>query len=669
MTTIINIATNNAIAQERYWSFHRPVIELSGHMNFTSPFESSDSCNTCNGARCDYCEKVVTAGHFEFSVNSNELFQWMLEANVPENVATEIVFGERGHSYGGYHLEWPTEETLAEEFPEFYNTLTSPDGEVMDVIESFRGQFDTFHALREAVFAHFDLGKYCLSGHVYNQLEMYWYSCDYDHKKACAFSDDHNVDAELTADAELTVYKEEEKTMKNTINAINEIRRTLSPKGYNHACEDFAVFTYAPGDVFAICVEARTCTSCWQVGHDEEHVYAEVGERIKVSSLLSDPDLDPLYSEEDVEYFLSIDPNWDESLPVPTVATAVAELTVPEEVNEMNNHKYPTIGRLERDLAVESMLMEANKYPAIGQPEQERVINSAKYGLDFDTNNTTVHEEEADYMCTLKYDHGIEIFMSHNPNAGCDSGEYHTLYINGVVLDACRCGNGCHHTAAINRLEDEEYVLFLLGEVEFDPREESASLSIHSTEPETKTSLQLQYEAARQRILDSGVKVPEDQFYYEVLTSVHRVDSFTVIVRKFMMPEDFAAEMKLKKLRLVHEGGTLADFKDVDIIDVFSCDKDTLHTVIQWVKRWGCISVEELFQEDTVESSVELKEIDKPQEEEDQTESLQDLKEFRDLIEVLNATSAELMSSEEEAAIMESYREFRKVMNKKRGKR
>ena len=484
MTTFINITTNSVIAQERYWSFHRPVIELSGHMNFTSPFESSDSCNTCDGARCDYCEKVVTAGHFEFSVNSDELFRWMLEANVPENVATEIAFGERGHSYNGYRLKWPTEETLAEEFPEFYNTLTSPDGEVMDVIESFRGQFDTFHALREAVFAHFGLDKYRLSGHVYNQLEMYWCSCGYDHKKACAFSDDHNVDAELTADAELTV-----------------------------------------------------------------------------------------------------------------------------------------------------------------------------------------HEEEADYMCTLKYDHGIEIFMSHNPNAGCNSGEYHTLYINGVALDACRCGNGCHHTAAINRLEDEEYVLFLLGEVEFDPREESASLSAHSTEPETKTSLQLEYEAARQRILDSGVKVPEDQFYYEVLTSVHRVDSFTVIVRKFMMPEDFAAEMKLKKLRLVHEGGTLADFKDVDIIDVFSCDKDTLHTVIQWVKRWGCISVEELFQEDTVESSVELKEIDKPQEEEDQTESLQDLKEFRDLIEILNATSAELMSSEEEAAIMESYREFRKVMNKKRGKR
>lgn len=352
MTTFINITTNSAVAQERYWSFHRPVIELSGHMNFTSPFESSDSCNTCNGACCDYCEKVITAGHFEFSVNSDELFQWMLEANVPENVAIEIAFGGRGHSYDGYYLEWPTEETLSEEFPEFYNTLTSPDGEVMDVIESFRGQFDTFHALREAVFAHFGLGKYCLSGHVYNQMEMYWYSCDYDHKKACTFSDDHNVDTELTADAELTVYKEEEKTMKNTINTINEIRRTLSPKGYNHACEDFAVFTYAPGDVFAICVEARTCTSCWQVGHDEEHVYAEVGERIKVSSLLSDPDLDPLYSEEDVEYFLSIDPNWDESLPVPTVATTVAELTVPEEVNEMNNH----LGEVEFDPREESVV-------------------------------------------------------------------------------------------------------------------------------------------------------------------------------------------------------------------------------------------------------------------------------------------------------------------------
>lgn len=448
MTTFINITTNSVIAQERYWSFHRPVIELSGHMNFTSPFESSDSCNTCNGACCDYCEKVVTAGHFEFSVNSNELFQWMLEANVPENVATEIAFGGRGHSYDGYYLEWPTEETLAEEFSEFYNTLTSPDGEVMDVIESFRGQFDTFHGLREAVFAHFGLGKYCLSGHVYNQMEMYWHSCDYDHKKACTFSDDHNVDTELTADA---------------------------------------------------------------------------------------------------------------------------ELTVPEEVNEMNNHKYP----------------------AIGQLEQERIINSAKDGLDFNTNNTTVLEEEADYMCTLKYDHGVEIFMFHNPNAGCNSGEYHTLYVNGVVLDACRCGNGCHHTAAINRLEDEEYVLFLLGELEFDPREESA--------------VEREYLDAKEHLKKRGINPDEVKYFTHSTEPTGLGPIYKFVVRAFMSPARLREENKKLLSTLVEQKKDLSDFRDADIIETLETyNLDTAIDIMDTLTDMGCISVHDLFREPRLIEGMEV---------------------------------------------------------------
>ena len=394
--------------------------------------------------------------------------------------------------------------------------------------------------------------------------------------------------ATATADAELTVYKEEEETMKNAINAINEIKRTLSPKGYNHACEDFAVFTYAPGDLFAICVEARTCTSCWQVGHDEEHVYAEVGERIKVSSLLSDPDLDPFYSEEDVEYFLSIDPDWNESLPAPTVATTVAELTVPEEVNEMNNHKHPAIGKLERDLAFESMLMEANKYPAVGRLEQEKVINSAKDGLDFNTNDTAVHEEEADYMCTLKYDHGVEIFMFHNPNAGCNSGEYHTLYINGVVLDACRCGNGCHHTAAINRLEDEDYVLFLLGEIEFDPREES--------------TVEREYLDAKERLERRGINPDEVKYFTHSTEPTGMGPIYRFVVRSFMSPARLRRENKKLLSALVEQKRDLSDFRDADIVETFETyNFDTAIDIMDTLTDLGYMRVYDLFREDDFE--------------------------------------------------------------------
>lgn len=81
----------------------------------------------------------------------------------------------------------------------------------------------------------------------------------------------------------------------------NNIIRTISPKGYNHGCADYAVFEYSAGDTVAACVEAASCHNCWQVGHDENHTYAVVGEEIPVEELLSSQDLDPLYSEEDGE--------------------------------------------------------------------------------------------------------------------------------------------------------------------------------------------------------------------------------------------------------------------------------------------------------------------------------------------------------------------------------
>ena len=332
--------------------------------------------------------------------------------------------------------------------------------------------------------------------------------------------------ATATADAELTVYKEEEETMKNAINAINEIKRTLSPKGYNHACEDFAVFTYAPGDLFAICVEARTCTSCWQVGHDEEHVYAEVGERIKVSSLLSDPDLDPLYSEEDVEYFLSIDPDWNESLPVPTVATTVAELTVPEE------------------------------------------------------------EEET--MYDLKFDHGIEISMIHNPEAGCNSGEYHTLYIKDMEFDACRCGNGCYGTVALNRLDDKEYVLVLLGEIEFDPYGECAVVS--------------EYCRAKDYLLEKGLNPDEVKYFTHSTEPTGMGPIYRFVVRSFMSPARLRKENKKLLSTLVEQKKALSDFRDADIVEVFETHSfDTAIDIMDTLTDLGYFKVYDLFREDDFE--------------------------------------------------------------------
>ena len=61
---------------------------------------------------------------------------------------------------------------------------------------------------------------------------------------------------------------------------------------YNHGCTDYALWE-DNGDGTATCISADSCHSCWQVGHDDRHIYAEVGEIVKIEDI---PDRD--YDEE-----------------------------------------------------------------------------------------------------------------------------------------------------------------------------------------------------------------------------------------------------------------------------------------------------------------------------------------------------------------------------------
>jgi hypothetical protein len=52
--------------------------------------------------------------------------------------------------------------------------------------------------------------------------------------------------------------------------------------GYNtHGCRDMAVLRYL-GDGKATVIEAESCHSCWQVGHDADHVFITIGEKFRL---------------------------------------------------------------------------------------------------------------------------------------------------------------------------------------------------------------------------------------------------------------------------------------------------------------------------------------------------------------------------------------------------
>ena len=57
----------------------------------------------------------------------------------------------------------------------------------------------------------------------------------------------------------------------------------INAKGNTHGCRDYAIAMYTGGGV-AVVIESESCHSCWQVGHDTEHVFMPIGERIDIST-------------------------------------------------------------------------------------------------------------------------------------------------------------------------------------------------------------------------------------------------------------------------------------------------------------------------------------------------------------------------------------------------
>lgn len=180
----MNIDIMDKVINEDYWTLKDSSFHYSGHMYRGSPYETSNSCGNCDGARCEVCRKIVTPAHLGFSVSTDILHQWLLEKNIPEDIASGLAYGD-SYSYKGYYLVWPTEDRLKQKNNDFYNYVTTKDEEVMKVIASFKGKFKVYADLRDAVLVHYGFTKYTYKGHVYNQLERYWLDCNHDHNTAC----------------------------------------------------------------------------------------------------------------------------------------------------------------------------------------------------------------------------------------------------------------------------------------------------------------------------------------------------------------------------------------------------------------------------------------------------------------------------------------------------
>jgi hypothetical protein len=89
-----NIDIMDKVGNEDFWNPENPRKEYSHHMYRNSPYETCDSCGNCNGAYCDICSEVTIPGHLSFSIYTDTIYQWLVEKDIPEDVASVVAYSD-----------------------------------------------------------------------------------------------------------------------------------------------------------------------------------------------------------------------------------------------------------------------------------------------------------------------------------------------------------------------------------------------------------------------------------------------------------------------------------------------------------------------------------------------------------------------------------------------
>lgn len=124
MSDVIIIDILDKVLEPEFWTMMMERKRYSGHLYRNSPYESDDSCDNCDGARCDICKEIIIPADIECSIQSDKMEQMLLEKDVPKEIAQFLTYDDSCKTiYRGYKLVFPDANKLKEKYPEKYEEI------------------------------------------------------------------------------------------------------------------------------------------------------------------------------------------------------------------------------------------------------------------------------------------------------------------------------------------------------------------------------------------------------------------------------------------------------------------------------------------------------------------------------------------------------------------
>ena len=112
------------VLDPEFWDIMMERKTYTGHQYYNSPYESSDSCKTCDGARCETCKEIIIPEDIECSIRVDKLENILTNMGLPTDVVMFFTYDDSCKmSYKGYHMRFPNVKDLKERYPDKYKEL------------------------------------------------------------------------------------------------------------------------------------------------------------------------------------------------------------------------------------------------------------------------------------------------------------------------------------------------------------------------------------------------------------------------------------------------------------------------------------------------------------------------------------------------------------------
>lgn len=169
----LKLLLSKYFSEEKYWMCFSPEKAKTGHSHYGSPYETYNSCDNCDGAKCECCEDIIKPVYLEFSCPADLFAEGLSKIyGIDYDKSYHYAISDNKFELNRDGIFIPSSAMLKEYNPEFLYEISTSDKELFTkfdkIFESGENPYTFLQEAREKY--EYMSNKY---KHIYNQYVLW----------------------------------------------------------------------------------------------------------------------------------------------------------------------------------------------------------------------------------------------------------------------------------------------------------------------------------------------------------------------------------------------------------------------------------------------------------------------------------------------------------------